>query len=189
MVLHRLVASGDPYFVYPAITYPHKNHVTLIRAFARLAAEDSDVHLVLTGAIGPAESDVARTIEQASLAGRIIRTGRIERRHLDLMIERATALVFPSRFEGFGLPVVEALRLGCPVIAADATGLPEAVGGAGMLVEPDSVEGWHHAMRAALRATPTERAAGQTRGHARLAELSPDRMARRWLDLLAASVP
>jgi alpha-1,3-rhamnosyl/mannosyltransferase len=55
-------------------------------------------------------------------------------------------LTFPSRFEGFGLPVLEAMGNGCPVIAADATALPEVVGEGGLLVDPDDVDGWAAAM-------------------------------------------
>jgi glycosyltransferase involved in cell wall biosynthesis len=58
----------------------------------------------------------------------------------------ATAVVFPSRYEGFGLPVLEAMRLGCPVIAANTTALPSVVGGAGILVPPDDVDEWVRAM-------------------------------------------
>ncbi|MDQ3766441.1 MAG: glycosyltransferase, partial [Actinomycetota bacterium] len=58
----------------------------------------------------------------------------------------ATAMTFPSLYEGFGAPVLEAMARGCPVIAADAAALPEVVGGAGRLVAPDDVEGWAGAM-------------------------------------------
>ena len=62
------------------------------------------------------------------------------------MLRHAVALTFPSRFEGFGLPVLEAMGNGCPVIAATATALPEVVGTAGILVDPGDVDGWARAM-------------------------------------------
>jgi len=145
-----LLDAGDPYFVYPAITYPHKNHLTLLYAFARMRHERPDVRLVLTGAEGPEEAAVSAGIASLGLEGSVLRTGRVPRGDLDALIGRATALVFPSRYEGFGLPVLEAMAAGCPVIAADATALPEVVDGVGTLVGPDDIAGWAAAMTAAL---------------------------------------
>jgi glycosyltransferase involved in cell wall biosynthesis len=147
-----LLDAGNPFFVYPAITYAHKNHLMLLDAFARVVAERPDARLVLTGGEGPEEDAVRRRAAQADLAGTVLRTGRIPRGDLDALIAVATALVFPSRYEGFGVPVLEAMAAGCPVIAADATALPEVVGGAGVLVAPDDVGGWSRAMRAQLDA-------------------------------------
>lgn len=74
------------------------------------------------------------------------RTSRIPVADLDVLYRCATALTFPSLYEGFGLPVLEAMSRGCPVIAADATTLPEVVNGAGLLVPPDDPERWSQAM-------------------------------------------
>jgi glycosyltransferase involved in cell wall biosynthesis len=139
-----------PYFLYPAITYVHKNHTTLVGAFAALAAERPDVTLVLTGGEADAEGDVGEAIERLGLRGRVRRTGRVPAADLDALYRGAAALVLPSRYEGFGIPVLEAMARGCPVIAADATALPEAVAGAGLLVGPDDETGWTDAMRRLL---------------------------------------
>lgn len=147
-----LLAGGDPFFVYPAITYAHKNHATLVDAFARVVAERPEVRLVLTGGEGPEEPVVRSRIAELGIADAVLRTGRIPRGDLDSLIAAATALVFPSRYEGFGVPVLEAMAAGCPVIAADATALPEVVGGAGVLVAPEDVAGWANAMGAQLDA-------------------------------------
>jgi len=167
-----LLDSGHPYFVYPAITYPHKNHLMLLYAFARLQHARPDARLVLTGGEGPEESALRSSIISLGLDGAVLRTGRVPRGDLDALIGRATALVFPSRYEGFGLPVLEAMAAGCPVIAADATALPEVVDGVGTLVAPDDIPGWADAMNAALGHTRTVDADVE---RARAAMFSPDR--------------
>jgi glycosyltransferase involved in cell wall biosynthesis len=129
-----------PYLLYPAVTWPHKNHRVLLQALASSGLRDLAV--VLTGAAGPAEADVRRAVAELGVADRVLHLGRVPASHLDALYRGATALVFPSRFEGFGAPVVEARWRDCPVVAADATALPEVVGEAGMLVSPDDVDAW-----------------------------------------------
>lgn len=136
-------ASADrPRFLYPAITSPHKNHRTLLEAFARVIAVRDDAVLVLTGAAGPAEGAVASAIDQLGLSSNVWRLGRVPAGELDALFRDAVALVYPSTYEGFGLPLAEAMAVGCPVIASDRTALPEVVGEAGILLDPDDVDGW-----------------------------------------------
>ena len=167
-----------PFFLYAAITHPHKNHVTLLRAFAAVAASDPHVSLVLTGGEGAAEADVRQEIRARKLQERVHRVGRIPRADLDRLLRRAVALTFPSRHEGYGLPVAEAMALGCPVIASRATALPEVVGDAGLLVDPDDVAGWADAMVSVL-GNDDLRVLLAARGRDRVASLSPEETARR----------
>jgi alpha-1,3-rhamnosyl/mannosyltransferase len=168
--LRERYALPEHWFVFPAITYPHKNHVTLVRAFARVAAERDDVALVLTGRPAGAESLVEHEIDRLGLADRVRRTGRVPRRDLLGLVAGADALTFPSRYEGFGLPVLEAMTLGTPVIAAAATALPEVVGEAGRLIDPDDVDAWSAAMLEGLSEDQRDRWAAA--GRVRAAELS-----------------
>jgi alpha-1,3-rhamnosyl/mannosyltransferase len=161
----------NAYFIYPTITYPHKNHVTLVRAFARLAAADPEPLLVLPAGPAGAEAALQEEIDQLRIRRRIRRLGRIPRRDLDALIDGATALAFPSSYEGFGIPVLEAMSRRCPVIASTATALPEVVGDAGLLVDPYDTEGWVAAMRLLLD-DPAERAERAERGYARAGEFS-----------------
>lgn len=131
-----------PFFLFPAITYPHKNHLVLVRAFAKVVAEHPGALLVLTGGPAQMEDAIGEEVARLGIGGSVRRLGRIPRGDLDWLVRHATALTFPSRFEGFGLPVLEAMGNGCPVIAADATALPEVVGEGGILVDPDDVDGW-----------------------------------------------
>jgi glycosyltransferase involved in cell wall biosynthesis len=167
-----------PFFVYPAITTPHKNHLVLLEAFARVAGARPDVLLVLTGAPGPNEDEVVAAISRLHLEGNVRRLGRVQSARLHRLLRGAVGLVYPSRYEGYGLPISEAMALGCPVIASGTTALPEVVGGAGLLVEPDDVDGWGAAM---LRFLGDEdlRSALIGAGHERINSLTPAETAGR----------
>lgn len=131
---------GDrPYVVYPAITHPHKGHRVLIDAIDHL---DRDTVVVLIGGEGAAEADLRRTITASAHADRVIRTGRVTDADRTALIADAVALVFPSEFEGFGVPVVEAMELDTPVVAAAAAALVEVVGEAGIIVGDATGEAW-----------------------------------------------
>jgi glycosyltransferase involved in cell wall biosynthesis len=136
----------ERFFVYPAITYPHKNHLVLIDAFARLNKMHPDVTLVLTGAKGSMETRIAEEVRKLGIEKSVRRLGYVPMTDLDALYHQATALTFPSRFEGFGAPVLEAMSRMCPVIAADATALPEVVRDAGRLVSPDNLDEWCQTM-------------------------------------------
>ena len=135
-----------PIFVYPAITYPHKNHLTLVRAFAQVVARHPDALLVLTNPAAQMEQAITDEVARLGIAANVRRLGRVPRGDLDWIVRHAVALAFPSRFEGFGLPVLEAMGNGCPVIASAASALPEVVGDSGILVDPDDTDGWAEAM-------------------------------------------
>jgi alpha-1,3-rhamnosyl/mannosyltransferase len=168
-------ALGDrPYFIYPTITYPHKNHLTLVRAFAELAAREPDPLLMLPAGAAGAEAALQSEIDALRIRSRIRRPGRIPRRDLDVLIDGATALAFPSSYEGFGIPVLEAMSRRCPVIASTATALPEVVGDAGLLVDPDDTDGWADAMQRMLD-EPNLRSELAERGYARAGEFSWER--------------
>lgn len=124
---------GDIVLV-PAITYPHKDHVTAIRAFRHLAERHKETTMVLTGGEGPAEQKVLAEIEETGLAERFVRTGRVSEPVVRSLFTHARAVVFPSRYEGFGVPALEAMAAGVPVVVADAGALPEVVGDAGAVV-------------------------------------------------------
>jgi alpha-1,3-rhamnosyl/mannosyltransferase len=173
--LRRRYHLPERWFIYPAITYPHKNHLTLLRAFAGVVEKDPDVALVMTGRPASAASAVAHEMVRLGLQNKVLRTGRIPRQDVLGLVAGAVALTFPSRYEGFGLPVLEAMALGTPVLAADATALPEVVGAAGLLLPPDDVDVWTDAMLDAVSGSSRESWARA--GRARAEELSWSRAA------------
>ena len=116
----------------PAITYPHKDHVVAIRAMRRLADRHKETTLVLPGGRGPAEQQVLDEIRRQGLTDRVVRTGRIPETALAALYDHAAVVVIPSRYEGFGIPALEAMTAGAPVVVADTGALPEVVGDAGV---------------------------------------------------------
>lgn len=171
-----LVEPGRPFLLYPAITYPHKNHRLLVDAFALLARREPDVQLVLTGGDGPCEADVRRRIAELRLEDRVVRPGRVDRAVLEQLYRDATAVVVPSGYEGFGLPVLEAQVRGRPVLAAAAGSLPE-VAAASDLVEASDVTAWAAAMHSVLQLSPHERAQRIESGYELAARFTPERTA------------
>jgi alpha-1,3-rhamnosyl/mannosyltransferase len=163
---HRLTG---PVVLYPAITYPHKDHDTLLRAFEAVSAEVPDAVLVLPGGEGSEEAAIRRRVDGSPvLRGRVRRLGRIPEADVAGLLDLAQVVAVPSRYEGFGLPALEAMAAGAAVVAADSTSLPEVVGDAGVLVPPGDVDAWAGAI-ARLLGDPGERQ--------RLAEAGRDRAA------------
>lgn len=172
--LGELLRGERPFVLYPAITYAHKNHAVLLDAFAQARRAVPEARLVLSGGAGDADDAVTRRCAAHDLAGSVLRPGRVPRVVLDALLAACAVLAFPSRFEGFGLPVAEALAAGAPVIAADIDALREVISGGGALVGPDDRTGWAGALVDALRA-PRDPAARRDRA-AKVAErYSPSR--------------
>lgn len=150
-VLARHDIGDRPFFLYPVITYPHKNHETLIAAFARITDAHSHALLVLPGGEGPAEDTVMQAIRREGVGSQVRRLGRVPNATLEVLYRSTTALTFPSRYEGFGMPILEVMHHGRPVVAARAGALPEVVGDGGVLVEPDDIAGWAAVLDELLR--------------------------------------
>lgn len=139
--LRRRYALGDgPVVVFPAITHPHKGHEFLLDVMARHWT-DPALRLVLLGGRGRADERVTAKIAAAGLIGRVVRPGRVPDGDRDGLVSLATAMAFPSEYEGFGAPVVEAMALGTPVVVADQPAVREVVGDAGIVL-PREVEAW-----------------------------------------------
>ena len=119
--------AREPFLLYPARPWPHKNHARLFEAFAELRAGHPELRLVLTG-VGH---------DSGGLPTGVVALGGVPTDELVSLYRRAAALVFPSLYEGFGLPPLEALACGCPVASSVAGSLPEVLGDAAVLFDPE----------------------------------------------------
>jgi len=130
---------------------PRKNLPVLLRAFAQLpAAERETVHLVLAGGRGWMTDEIFATIERHDLGATVHLPGYVPGDELPLWYNAAETFVYPSIFEGFGMPVVEAQACGTPVIVSSVSSLPEAAGDAGVQLPPDDVGAWADALHRAI---------------------------------------
>lgn len=160
--LRAAYGLGDRRFVvYPAMTHPHKNHRFLLELLARHWT-DPDLCLVLPGGRGSAEDEVAADVERLGLRERVIRPGRVTDADRDGLIAHADALVFPSEYEGFGAPAVEAMELGAPVVCSDQPALADVVGDAGIVL-PLELDAWADALDVVAARSDEMRSAGRRR--------------------------
>jgi glycosyltransferase involved in cell wall biosynthesis len=132
-------AGVEPGFAfYPAMTFPHKNHLTLFRAIAYLKFKKGlTIRLVMTGRpYEPFAPTIERAIRDSGVSDQIRMLGPVAEAMLAALYRAAHAVVYPSLFEGLGLPLLEGLKHGAPVLAANATCIPEVLGRAGILFDP-----------------------------------------------------
>lgn len=132
-----------PYMLYVGNCKFHKNLPRLLEAFRR-AELGPEVRLVLSGQIGRVTADLAVSL---GLSERVVLSGPVAEVDLPKLYRGAIALVMPSLLEGFGLPLLEAMACGTPVVASDSSSIPEVVGGAGLLFDPYDVEDMALAIR------------------------------------------
>ena len=178
---------SERFILLPAITYAHKNHATVLDAFDVVAADDPSVELVLTGRVGPTEDALRARMARSHARDRIKRLGRVPRPTLQSLYLSASAVVFPSRYEGFGLPVLEAMVYGCPVIVSTAPALDEVAPAAAPRVPPDDIAGWATAISAVL-SDPDARAVLSASGRAEAQRYDPGRTARGLVDAWARAL-
>lgn len=126
----------DRFLYYPAQTWPHKNHVRLFEGLASLRREGIVVPLVMTGGPNRRTPEVLAVASNLGIADSVHFLGFVSPIQVHVIYQRATALVFPSLFEGWGLPIVEAFEAGIPVACSNATSLPDLVEDAALVFDP-----------------------------------------------------
>jgi alpha-1,3-rhamnosyl/mannosyltransferase len=160
-----------PYLLAVGTLQPRKNLETALTAFERAVDAGLEHRLVVVGARGWRDTTLPARVEGSRHARRICLAGFVADDELAALYRGADALLFPSRYEGFGLPALEAMASGIPVVAARAGALPEVVGEAGVLMDPDDPDALATALlellpdadrRARLRAAGLRRAEGFT---------------------------
>ena len=130
----------EQFLLYPARPWPHKNHARLLEAFGELRRERPDLRLCSPATVTGRRSSLRESTT----------SGYVSRDELADLYRRAACLVFPSLYEGFGLPVLEAMASGCPVAASDRGAIPEVCGDAAVLFDPDDAHAIANGVREAL---------------------------------------
>lgn len=136
--LNRWQLKPQNYFLYPANYWKHKNHEMLLTAFGLLCKTypDMTVQLVCTGSPGERQDFLIQAAVSMGLAQRVLFLSYLTQDELSVLMAQCRAIVFPSLYEGFGLPVIEAMAMGVPVACSNVTSLPEVAGEAARLFNP-----------------------------------------------------
>lgn len=184
--VRRKYALGDtPFMLTVGTLQPRKNHLTLVRAFASVARRLPDLQLVIAGGKGWMYDDVTAEVARLNLNDRVRFIGFVDDDDLPDLYRAAQVFAFPSLYEGFGLPPLEAMACGVPVVASNASSLPEVVGDVGLLVDPLDVDGLAEALTQAV-ADDAWRAQAIPRGLARARQFTWTRAAEQLLAVYGA---
>jgi glycosyltransferase involved in cell wall biosynthesis len=185
----RYGVPEGPYLLSVNTVDPRKNMPRAIRAFGRMVRQEGmrELSFVLVGHDDRGSGEVARAVaEFPELRGRVILTGHVDDGELAPLYSGAVAFVYPSLYEGFGLAPLEAMQCGTPVVTSNTSSLPEVVGGAAIMVDPEDDDALCAAMLAVCR---DDALRGRMRGEglAQAARFSWERCTRQTLDAYRAT--
>jgi alpha-1,3-rhamnosyl/mannosyltransferase len=178
----RNLAGGERYITAIGTIEPRKGYPGLVRAFDRLAARDTTLRLVVVGASGWGIDDFRSAVDAARHRDRIVHLDSIDDRARAAVIRGAAAFAYPSLYEGFGFPPLEAMSAGIPVVASAAGAVPEVVGDAAIVVPVGEDLALADGLEQAIY-DPVVRVDLVTRGQSRIANYSWAAMTRGMLDL------
>ncbi len=134
------LAVPGKYIFYPAQFWKHKNHLNLLKAIKLLVPDIPDIHLILVGSEKNALKEIKEYISENKLGGNITVEGFVSNENMTFLYRNAVGMVMPSYFGPTNIPPLEAMALGCPVAVSNKYAMPEQVGDAGLLFDPDSPE-------------------------------------------------
>lgn len=177
--------GNRPYMFYPANFWPHKNHRMLITAYGMYVARnpESNIDLVFTGALEEAQQKLRDNVRRMGLEERIHFLGYLPDDQLTSVWQGCSFLVFPSLYEGFGIPVLEAMQFGKPVLCSNVTSLPEVAGTAALYFDPRKPEEIVQCMEK-LIGIQDLCAVLVKRGYERLSYFQPGAMVRNYLQCI-----
>ena len=180
-ILHKY-GVPTPYVLYVGSAAARKNITRLLRAFAEVHPQHPGMHLVVAGVPHWRSSPLAALVDRLALGDSLYFTGFVDEADLPALYSAAQLFVFPSLMEGFGLPVLEAMACGTPVITADGSSLREVAGDAARLVDPHSVASIAAAMHELLGSADRAELLRQ-KGLERVRNFSWQRVAQQTLDV------
>ena len=189
--LVRRILGGDfPYIFYLSAIYPYKNHARLIEAFARIHHDFPDHRLLIAGADSPelGRDALAAIAARFGIASKVVLAGRIPQEAVAPLYRGAQLMAMPTLDETFGLPVLEAMAFGCPVLTSNISAVAEVAGDAGLLVDPFSVDAMAAALASVLGSEPLRRDLA-ARGLARAAQFSRANMMAKFADVIRSLAP
>jgi glycosyltransferase involved in cell wall biosynthesis len=179
--LRRRIGLPDATFIlFIGGADPRKNHGALVSAFARRADELKDHRLVLVGDPVHRFGNMHQTVAQCGVEGRVLCPGRLPIQDMVRLYSHASLFVFPSLYEGFGMPVIEAMACGAPVVTSNRASLPEVAGDAAVLVNPESDDELAEAMVRLVR-DASLRESLRAKGFVRAKQFTWERAARQTL--------
>jgi len=138
--------KGKPYFVFAGTLSPRKNVLGLLKAFEEFRKSNNNMALVIAGGSMYRTDELFDYHKKMSAKDDVIFTGRLNNEEMNTIIASAKAMVFIPFFEGFGIPPIEAMQCGIPVVASNVTSIPEIVGDAALLVDPHNIKEISEAM-------------------------------------------
>jgi glycosyltransferase involved in cell wall biosynthesis len=187
--LDGLGIQRRPYMFYPANFWPHKNHRMLLTAFAMFVSRNpnSMIDLVLTGDLEQLQNELKSAAKQMGLAERVHFLGFLPQERLADVWYGCEFLIFPSLYEGFGIPILEAMSIGKPVLCSNSTSLPEVAGDAALYFDPrrplDIVKCLER-----ITSDPGLREDMVNRGYSRATDFKTEAMTHRYLEILHSAI-
>ncbi len=148
--LDERLGAGAPFVVFVGTLEPRKDVPSLVSAFAQVAGRHPEALLVLAGGAGWGGDAVEGAVVAGGLARRVVRTGYVPDDAVPALLRQAAVAAYPARYEGFGLPALEALACGAPLVTTRGTAMEEVAGAAAVLVDPGDVDGLAEALDAVL---------------------------------------
>jgi glycosyltransferase involved in cell wall biosynthesis len=162
---------------------PRKNVILLLSAYEiLLKSSKTETPLVLVGATGWLSDEIFDTISRLNLGSQVLHLEGVSDYELSCLYPAAGLLALPSYYEGFGLPPLEAMHSGCPVVSSNRGSLPEIVGDAGPLIDPENLDGWVSSMEILLK-DEGARETARTKGYAQAKRFSWENTARETLEI------
>jgi glycosyltransferase involved in cell wall biosynthesis len=182
LATHKAMAMCVPipneFMLYPAHCWPHKNHLRLLDSVARLRdAEGLRVHLVCTGGLHHDFPSIQAHVRSLRLEDQVSFLGYVSHEDLRALYSTAKFLIFPSLFEGYGFPLVEAMQAGLPIACSNVTSVPETVADAALMFDPWKIESISNAVRQLWQDASIRESLVQ-RGRARLHLFDPSHSAK-----------